>query len=83
MNVIGHHVVDGVPFINGKKAIACKPNDPLVKMMNGALAPWKCPECDAHLAGGSLICLNACHLSAASLRRFQNGLAGAQRRTQK
>ena len=33
-----------------------------------------CPHCEAHLSASG-ICLNACHLSAGSFRRFQDLLA--------
>lgn len=78
MLVTGHSVLDGVPYINGKRAIKCDENDSLVKAMGGALAPWKCPECDAHLAGGSTICLNGCHMSAAMMRRFNAALGSGR-----
>lgn len=70
MNVIGHQNIDGVPHINGKPA---QPK-PVMAGMEGALAPWSCPECGANLSAELLICLNACHLSAASYKRFLSGL---------
>lgn len=36
-----------------------------------------CPVCDAHLAASG-ICLNACHLSAASRERFAKALRDTQ-----
>lgn len=76
--VTGHAIIDGVPYINGKPAI--RSDDKLVELMDGALAPWKCPECNAHLSGDAMICMNLCHLSAASARRFNSLLADAQHR---
>lgn len=72
--VIGHEVVDGHPYINGKPAI--KDQNPTDLTLD-LFAPYRCPECNAHLAKDSLICLNACHLSAAANRRFQAGLIAA------
>lgn len=80
MNVIGNCVIDGVPHINGKPATKCEEKDCAMcqsTAMKEALAPWLCPECEAHLGKTALICLNACHLSAASFIRLQNGLAEA------
>lgn len=37
-----------------------------------------CEKCDAHLAPSG-ICLNACHLSKASLEKFNSLMAAAQR----
>jgi len=83
MNVIGHQIVDGVPYINGKRATECDQKKCILctnEHLSEALAPWLCPECEAHLSKGSLICTNLCHLSAASLRRFNEGLAQADAR---
>lgn len=69
---------DGTPHINGKPASRCTCEHegcPAVLIPN-ALAPWLCPECGAHLAASG-ICLNACHLTAAQLRRFEQGMAEA------
>ena len=80
MNIIGNCVIDGVPYINGKPAKKCEEKDCCMcqsTAMKEALSEWLCPECGAHLGKTSLICLNACHLSAAAFRRFQNGLADA------
>lgn len=74
-NVIGHVVIDGVPYINGKKASYDKKTSKAM-LLDGAFSRWKCPECDAHLSGKDMICLNACHLSAASMSRFR-ALMGA------
>lgn len=71
MNVIGHTIIDGQPYINGKPAI-WDVKEPLLD----SLSQWKCPECDAHLSAEGLICLNACHLSAAQFRRFQDQMRG-------
>jgi hypothetical protein len=70
MSVIGAEIIDSVPYINGKKAV--KSNK---KPLLDCLSEWCCPECGANLAKDSLICLNACHLSAASSRRFHSLLA--------
>ena len=81
----GYGMVKGVPHINGKPAKKCngKHDDGHACVFcHGIMAecyvPWKCPECGAHLSP-SYICLNACHLSAASLRRFNSRLAEATR----
>ena len=74
---MSHQIVDGVPHINEKPAIRCADDDRLVKLMDGALAPWLCPECKAHLSGDAMICMNLCHLSAASERRFNAMLGDA------
>jgi len=74
-NVIGHVVIDGQPYINGKKAIYDKKISKEL-LLDGAFSRWKCPECDAHLSGKDMICLNTCHLSAASASRFR-ALMGA------
>jgi hypothetical protein len=71
VNVIGHTVVAGIPFINGKAAKLDPPDNPIM-LLDGALSEWRCPECSARLSGDDLICLNGCHLSAASIRRFQD-----------
>ena len=71
--VIGHEVVGGVPYINGKRAIHDPPKeDPGIELLDGAFSEWRCPECKARLGGKLTICLNACHLSAASFTRFQS-----------
>lgn len=77
--VTGHTVINGQPIINGKPATF---DDKQSEFMAEIFSAWKCPECGAYLAKGSLICLNACHLSAASLRNFQNGLAHANRKAE-
>ncbi len=69
---------DGTPHINGKPASRCDcPADscPGV-LMPGSQSPWLCPECGAHLSPSG-ICLNACHLTAAQLRKFEQGLREA------
>lgn len=72
MNVIGHQEIDGVPYINGKRAIHDPPEQAdRATLLGGTFSEWRCPECNARLGGGTSICLNACHLSAASARRFQ------------
>jgi hypothetical protein len=81
MNVIGHAIVKGRPYINGKAAKLDRPKrNKKLELLNGALSEWRCPECNARLSGDSMICLNLCHLSAASARRFNDGLAEADRR---
>lgn len=70
MNIIGHTIIAGIPFINGKPAILDTPEDKTV-LLDGAFSEWRCPECNARLSGEGMICMNACHLSAASFRRFQ------------
>ena len=80
MNVIGNCVIEGVPYINGKPAKKCEEKDCCMCQstpMKEAMAPWLCPECGAHLGKSDLICLNACHMSAAAFHRFQDGLAEA------
>lgn len=83
MNVIGNQIIEGVPYINGKRAEGCRDEKCVFctnEHLKDAYGPWKCPECGAHLSKGDLICLNACHLSAASFHRFQEGLAEASAR---
>lgn len=75
--VIGHEVIDGVPYINGKPATL---GEPVMEEMKDVFSQYRCPECNANLSKDKLICLNACHLSAASMRRFQNLLAEASHR---
>jgi len=61
---------DGTPYINNKPAKPCKREGcAICEHMGDVNIPWLCPECGAHL-GSSGICLNACHLSAASMARF-------------
>ena len=74
MNVIGHEVVAGIPFINGRPAKLDPPKDP-IELLDGAFSKWRCPECGARLSGEETICLNLCHLSAASARRFADMMA--------
>ena len=74
----GYGVVDGVPYINGKPAT---PKD-VMKEMAEVLAPWACPECGANLAVDGLICLNGCHLSLDSQRRFREQLVAAAARVE-
>lgn len=64
----------GIPYINGKPAIK---DENVYPGFEDVFAPWRCPECNAFLSKDNLICLNACHLSVASFRRFQEGLAQA------
>lgn len=78
MNVIGHQIIEGVPYINGKRAKECRDEKCVFctnEHLKDAYGPWKCPECGAHLSKDDLICMNLCHLSAASMRRFQDLLA--------
>jgi len=70
MSVIGAEVINGVPYINGKRAVKSDK-----KPLLDCLSEWCCPECGANLSKETLICLNACHLSAASSRRFHSLLA--------
>lgn len=63
----GHTIIEGRPFINGKPAIW----DEKPSLLPDAFSQWRCPECRAHLSAENKICLNLCHLSAASERRFQ------------
>lgn len=67
MPISGSNVIDGIPYINGKPAI-WDDNPPLLD----CLSQWRCPECNSALSAEGLICLNACHLSAASYRCFQS-----------
>ena len=68
MNVIGHAIINGKPYINGKPAV-WDDTPPLLD----CFSHWKCPECNAALSVKGLICLNVCHLSAPAFRRFQAG----------
>jgi hypothetical protein len=70
----------GIPYINGKPAIK---DENVYAGFEDVYAPWRCPECNAFLSKEHLICLNACHLSAASFRRFQRGLAEAAAEVEK
>lgn len=70
--VTGAQVIEGVPYINGKKAVKSDK-----KPFFDCQSEWLCPECGTNLTKDTLICLNACHLSAASYRRFNNLLAQA------
>ena len=74
--VIGHQIIKGQPFINGKPAIWDE-GEPLLD----CLSHWRCPECSAALSANGLICLNACHLSAASYKRFMNMLGSVAQST--
>lgn len=64
-------IINGVPYINGKPARY----DPMSSdnPLRGALSDYRCPECNARLGVEHQICLNACHLTAASYRRFLGG----------
>ena len=74
--VIGQRVdKSGRPWINGKPALLDE-NEPLLD----CFSRWLCPECDANLSADTLICLNACHLSAAADRRFRQALGEASLR---
>jgi len=78
--VIGHQEIDGVPYINGKRAIHDPPGGKSRKiaLLDGAFSEYRCPECNARLGGNVSICLNACHLSAASYARFMARIRDAQ-----
>lgn len=71
----GHEIIAGVPYINGKRAepCDCQARGRGDCTLGGVLLPYRCPECHAHL-GRSGICLNACHLTAGQLRRFEASL---------
>lgn len=77
---MGYYTKDGIPHINDKPATYDEgyAKSPVGKLMGDVLSAWRCPECNACLAPSG-ICLNACHLSAASYRRFQQGLGGFTR----
>ena len=75
-HVIGNDIIDGVPYINGKQAVWREVPEP--DFMDGVLSKWRCPECDARLSATGQICLNACHLSAAANRRFNESLLAAR-----
>lgn len=77
----GYATINGTPHINGKPAAACeKAGQGCLCDLIDTLAPWLCPECDAHLARSG-ICLNACHLTAAQHARFSASLMDAQVKT--
>ena len=79
--VIGHEEINGVPYINGKKAKKCvKKGCSCRDAMKGAFSEYMCPECGAHLGGETTICLNACHLSAAAASRFSSIMREIQTR---
>ena len=44
--IIGHEIIGGIPYINGKMAIASTP----MEGMEGVLRHWRCPECKADLS---------------------------------
>ncbi len=73
----GAKVVDGVPHINGAAAEKCEKEGCYHTLMNGAVLDYLCPVCCSHLGRGG-ICLNACHLSPASRRRFNEKMRVAQ-----
>ena len=64
MLVIGHQIIGGVPYINGKAATKTNP------CPFDIFSDWECPECGARLAKEKLICLNLCSFSAPMMRRF-------------
>lgn len=79
---MSYRTIGGVPFVNGLPAQACPADCGLCKIMAPAFAPWKCPECGAHLSGNQdegFICLNLCGMSAASARRFNRAVSEAGR----
>ncbi len=71
--VIGHQTIDGVPHVNGKPAVSDP--DPVFDVF----APWRCPECDAHLVqskGSQLyLCLNLCGMPHAWAKRFTEAIS--------
>lgn len=75
--MIGNEVIDGVPYINGKKAV-WDDKEPLDCFSN-----YRCPECNANLMKDGLICANACHLSMPAFQRFQAGILAAAARVEK
>ncbi len=78
--VTGHQIIYGQPFINGKPAI----HNPENNSFKDIFSDWQCPECGSYLSPEpALICLNACHLSAASYRRFHQQLREADVACQK
>ena len=82
MNIIGHTIIAGIPFINGKPAKLDEPKEE-IELLDGAFSKWRCPECNARLSGEGMICLNLCHLSAASARRFNEMLGAAAMRVRR
>jgi len=76
--VIGHTILDDIPYINGKPAIW---DESMNEELKEIWSQWKCPECGSRLSLEKKICLNACHLSAAAFQRFQSGLRDAVLKT--
>lgn len=74
--VIGHQSINGVPYVNGKRAIPDP--DPVFDVFS----PWRCPECGAHLvkSGDSQLhlCLNLCGLPHAWAKRFTEAVSEVQ-----
>ena len=78
MNVIGHTIINGTPYINGRAATWDADNQ-----HPDIWSSWICPDCNAHLAKINFICLNACHLTLRQNREMMAGLAAAARRVEK
>lgn len=76
MHVTEHEIIEGTPYINGKKAIRCTSDKCSCKdHMKDVFVPWKCPECKSHLSSKTMVCLNACHLNAESATRLSEMMA--------
>lgn len=75
MIISGLQVIENVPWIWG---IPCKKDANHKGSIHDkiGLSEWICPHCNAHLSH-KLICLNACHLTAAGLRRFEQEMRTA------
>jgi hypothetical protein len=65
---MGYYTKEGVAYINGQPATKCEEEDCFHTVLD--LSDNICPDCHAHLAKNG-ICLNACHLTGAQFRTFQ------------
>lgn len=83
--VVGYGEIDGIPCVNGKPARRdpATPGKEGIQLLNGTLSEWRCPECDARLSEPDRFCLNLCHLSAPSQRRFQAMMVDAMARVER
>lgn len=62
----GIEIKDGIPHVWG---VPCIKDEE--KPFLDCFSQWKCPHCKAHMSK-KMICLNACHLTAASYNKFND-----------
>ena len=76
MIISGLKVIDNRPWIWD---VPCMLDSKYKGSINDkiGLSAWICPHCNAHLSK-NFICLNACHLTAAGLRRFERAMSEAR-----